>query len=168
MCGSFLLLYFKFCDSFITQPLMNQYFERIQQLLVRSDFPVRIRFMIEDVIDLRNAKVNMNAWNRKLHDVTEYYMLSNHSLRHFLLVYNSDLLCGRQLWYHPHRLLEVDFCPKLPVNSILHWYKFISLHVNLIAVLMMALSFTYDLFILEIHVHVRVCLCRTKYERKLN
>ncbi|KAJ7370971.1 Eukaryotic translation initiation factor 4 gamma 2 [Desmophyllum pertusum] len=36
--------------------LMDQYFERIQQLLGRSDFPVRIRFMIEDVIDLRNAK----------------------------------------------------------------------------------------------------------------
>ena len=41
------------------QPLMDQYFERIQQLLSRSDFPSRIRFMIEDVIDLRNAKVNM-------------------------------------------------------------------------------------------------------------
>lgn len=38
------------------KPLMDQYFERIQQLLSRSDFPVRIRFMIEDVIDLRNAK----------------------------------------------------------------------------------------------------------------
>lgn len=38
------------------KPLMDQYFERIQQLLGRSDFPVRIRFMIEDVIDLRNAK----------------------------------------------------------------------------------------------------------------
>ena len=36
---------------------MDQYFERIQQLLSRSDFPVRIKFMIEDVIDLRNAKV---------------------------------------------------------------------------------------------------------------
>lgn len=38
------------------KPLMDQYFERIQQLLSRSDFPSRIRFMIEDVIDLRNAK----------------------------------------------------------------------------------------------------------------
>ncbi|XP_073245237.1 eukaryotic translation initiation factor 4 gamma 2-like [Porites lutea] len=38
------------------KPLMDQYFERIQQLLSRSDFPARIRFMIEDVIDLRNAK----------------------------------------------------------------------------------------------------------------
>ncbi|XP_078346401.1 eukaryotic translation initiation factor 4 gamma 2-like isoform X2 [Oculina patagonica] len=38
------------------KPLMDQYFERIQQLLDRSDFPVRIRFMIEDVIDLRSAK----------------------------------------------------------------------------------------------------------------
>ena len=42
---------------------MDQYFERIQQLLGRSDFPVRIRFMIEDVIDLRNAKVALNACN---------------------------------------------------------------------------------------------------------
>lgn len=38
------------------KPLMDQYFERIQQLLSRTDFPARIRFMIEDVIDLRNAK----------------------------------------------------------------------------------------------------------------
>lgn len=38
------------------KPLMDQYFERIEQLLSRSDFPVRIRFMIEDVIELRNAK----------------------------------------------------------------------------------------------------------------
>lgn len=38
------------------KPLMDQYFERIQQLLGRSDFPSRIRFMIEDVISLRNAK----------------------------------------------------------------------------------------------------------------
>ena len=37
---------------------MDQYFERIQQLLSRTDFPARIRFMIEDVIDLRNAKVD--------------------------------------------------------------------------------------------------------------
>lgn len=38
------------------KPLMDQYFERIQQLLSRGDFPARIRFMIEDIIDLRNAK----------------------------------------------------------------------------------------------------------------
>lgn len=38
---------------------MDQYFERIQQLLSRGDFPARIRFMIEDIIDLRNAKVNL-------------------------------------------------------------------------------------------------------------
>ncbi|RMX59696.1 hypothetical protein pdam_00012050 [Pocillopora damicornis] len=36
--------------------LMDQYFERTQQLLCRGDFPVRIRFMIEDVIELRNTK----------------------------------------------------------------------------------------------------------------
>ena len=40
---------------------MDQYFERIQQLLSRSDFPARIRFMIEDVIDLRNAKVDFQV-----------------------------------------------------------------------------------------------------------
>lgn len=40
---------------------MDQYFERIQQLLGRSDFPSRIRFMIEDVISLRNAKVK-TSW----------------------------------------------------------------------------------------------------------
>ena len=39
------------------QALMDQYFERIQQLLTRSDFPARIRFMIEDVVELRNSKV---------------------------------------------------------------------------------------------------------------
>lgn len=50
---------------------MDQYFERIQQLLGRSDFPVRIRFMIEDVIDLRNAKVALNACNTELHN-TDY------------------------------------------------------------------------------------------------
>lgn len=48
---------------------MDQYFERIQQLLGRSDFPVRIRFMIEDVIDLRNAKVEVNACNTELHNI---------------------------------------------------------------------------------------------------
>ena len=47
---------------------MDQYFERIQQLLGRSDFPVRIRFMIEDVIDLRNAKVTLNACNFLVHN----------------------------------------------------------------------------------------------------
>ena len=40
---------------------MDQYFERIQQLLSRGDFPARIRFMIEDIIDLRNAKVNLTV-----------------------------------------------------------------------------------------------------------
>ena len=40
---------------------MDQYFERIQQLLSRGDFPARIRFMIEDIIDLRNAKVNLKV-----------------------------------------------------------------------------------------------------------
>ena len=40
---------------------MDQYFERIQQLLSRTDFPARIRFMIEDVIDLRNAKVDFQV-----------------------------------------------------------------------------------------------------------
>lgn len=48
---------------------MDQYFERILQLLSRSDFPARIRFMIEDVIDLRNAKVDFQGhqlnFNRK-------------------------------------------------------------------------------------------------------
>ena len=50
---------------------MDQYFERIQQLLGRSDFPVRIRFMIEDVIDLRNAKVvlHVNASNTEVHNI---------------------------------------------------------------------------------------------------
>ena len=49
---------------------MDQYFERIQQLLGRSDFPVRIRFMIEDVIDLRNAKVALNACTVTLNCIT--------------------------------------------------------------------------------------------------
>ena len=40
---------------------MDQYFERIQQLLSRGDFPARIRFMIEDIIDLRNAKENLKV-----------------------------------------------------------------------------------------------------------
>ena len=40
---------------------MDQYFERIQQLLSRGDFPARIRFMIEDIIDLRNCKVNLKV-----------------------------------------------------------------------------------------------------------
>ena len=48
---------------------MDQYFERIQQLLSRSDFPVRIRFMIEDVIDLRNSKVTFNACNTETHNI---------------------------------------------------------------------------------------------------
>ena len=48
---------------------MDQYFERIQQLLSRSDFPVRIRFMIEDVIDLRNSKVAFNACNTETHNI---------------------------------------------------------------------------------------------------
>lgn len=74
---------------------MDQYFERIQQLLGRSDFPVRIRFMIEDVIDLRNAKVNINACKAELYDV-KYYMLPNH--RHLLLVDNS-------LWFWPYTSL---------------------------------------------------------------
>ena len=64
MCGSFKLSYF----NFFFQPLMDQYFERIQQLLDRSDFPVRIRFMIEDVIDLRNSKVTLNACNFLVHN----------------------------------------------------------------------------------------------------
>ena len=48
---------------------MDQYFERIQQLLSRSDFPVRIRFMIEDVIDLRNSKVAFNAYYTETHNI---------------------------------------------------------------------------------------------------
>ena len=58
---------------------MDQYFERTQQLLCRGDFPVRIRFMIEDVIELRNTKVkttlysNLPLWlnliRESLHDV---------------------------------------------------------------------------------------------------
>ena len=58
---------------------MDQYFERTQQLLCRGDFPVRIRFMIEDVIELRNTKVKttlysslplwLNLIREQLHDV---------------------------------------------------------------------------------------------------
>ena len=58
---------------------MDQYFERTQQLLCRGDFPVRIRFMIEDVIELRNTKVKttlysslplwLNLIRESLHDV---------------------------------------------------------------------------------------------------
>ena len=42
---------------------MDQYFERTQQLLCRGDFPVRIRFMIEDVIELRNTKVKTTLYS---------------------------------------------------------------------------------------------------------
>ena len=68
---------------------MDQYFERIQQLLGRSDFPVRIRFMIEDVIDLRNAKVVLNACNTEVHNIDYYWLITAN--RYILLVGNNSI-----------------------------------------------------------------------------
>lgn len=68
---------------------MDQYFERIQQLLGRSDFPVRIRFMIEDVIDLRNAKVTRNACYTEVHNINDTCSITAN--RHLLLVDNNSI-----------------------------------------------------------------------------
>lgn len=70
---------------------MDQYFERIQQLLGRSDFPVRIRFMIEDVIDLRNAKVHvsLNAYNTEVHNIDNSWSITVN--RYLLLVSNNSI-----------------------------------------------------------------------------
>lgn len=88
VCGSFILSYFNFF-IFLLQPLMDQYFERIQQLLGRSDFPVRIRFMIEDVIDLRNAKVTRNACYTEVHNINDTCSITAN--RHLLLVDNNSI-----------------------------------------------------------------------------
>lgn len=86
---------------------MDQYFERIQQLLSRSDFPVRIRFMIEDVIDLRSAKVALNVCNTETHN-TEYswsltaniYLLfvGNNSIWHSLFIVSHQNSFSQILW----------------------------------------------------------------------
>ena len=60
---------------------MDQYFERIQQLLSRTDFPARIRFMIEDVIDLRNAKVDfqVHQLNFDCELLLFYFFITHHT-----------------------------------------------------------------------------------------
>ena len=61
---------------------MDQYFERIQQLLSRTDFPARIRFMIEDVIDLRNAKVDFQVHQLNFHCklLLFYFFITHHTI----------------------------------------------------------------------------------------
>ena len=61
---------------------MDQYFERIQQLLSRTDFPARIRFMIEDVIDLRNAKVDfqVHQLNFDCKLLLFYFFITHHTI----------------------------------------------------------------------------------------
>lgn len=44
-------------DSEESQPLVNQYFKRLNQLALRPTLPPRIRFMLKDIIDLRS-----NQW----------------------------------------------------------------------------------------------------------
>ena len=39
---------------------MNQYFERIFMLSQSDELPSRIRFMLKDVIDLRNRQVGFS------------------------------------------------------------------------------------------------------------
>lgn len=39
---------------------MDQYFERINQFATNSDLPSRIRFMLQDVIELRENDVSMD------------------------------------------------------------------------------------------------------------
>ena len=36
---------------------MDQYFDRMQQLMTREDVTVRIRFMMQDILELREHKV---------------------------------------------------------------------------------------------------------------
>ena len=40
---------------------MDQYFDRMQQILQRKDLPSRIKFMLEDVVALRNNKVSKSS-----------------------------------------------------------------------------------------------------------
>lgn len=68
---------------------MDQYFERIQQLLSRSDFPARIRFMIEDVIDLRNAKVDFQVHQLNFswkHNIFLFYFFITHHTISFMIL----------------------------------------------------------------------------------
>ena len=46
---------FRLLNDPIKQNLMDQYFERTSQLSVNQELPSRIRFMLQDILDLRAA-----------------------------------------------------------------------------------------------------------------
>ena len=78
---------------------MDQYFERIQQLLSRSDFPARIRFMIEDVIDLRNAKVDFQGHQLNFDcksNFVFYFFITHHTI---IIMYDTPRNLKEKYFY---------------------------------------------------------------------
>ena len=55
-----------------SQPLVDQYFDRMQQILQRGDLPSRIKFMLEDIVELRYNKVSSGYFAASLLVVNGY------------------------------------------------------------------------------------------------
>ena len=94
---------------------MDQYFERIQQLLSRTDFPARIRFMIEDVIDLRNAKVDfqMHQLNFDCKYNIFYFVLFFH-YSSYSIMYDTPRNTKKKyiyIYFYPFEVLQCKIKP---------------------------------------------------------
>lgn len=46
---------------FVFQPLLDQYFDRIQHIMEHTTLPSRIRFMLQDILELRKNKVTFST-----------------------------------------------------------------------------------------------------------
>lgn len=56
-----LCLKLTFCSSFLSQPRMDQYFNQMEKIVKERKTSSRIRFMLQDVIDLRLVSVVLNV-----------------------------------------------------------------------------------------------------------
>ena len=88
---------------------MDQYFERIQQLLSRSDFPARIRFMIEDVIDLRNAKVDFQV--HQLNFDCKYNIFIVYFVLFFFFITHHSISCMIRQGIQRKKYIYIYFYP---------------------------------------------------------
>lgn len=91
---------------------MDQYFERIQQLLSRSDFPARIRFMIEDVIDLRNAKVDFQVHQLNFDCKSTFVLFFRYSS--YRIMYDTPRNTKKKyiyIYFYPFEVLQCKIKP---------------------------------------------------------
>lgn len=106
-------------DTHVGQGLMEQYFKRMSQLAERSDLPLRIRFMLRDVIELRR-----DGWIPRKATSTEGPMPINQirndndeSSRSGIYHRREDRICNDFLRRTARSSLDMDMVSSIPLTS---------------------------------------------------